>query len=169
MWIGLREREAKEPRGDQGRRRVISFTGHLDVALPPEVVFERLADMSELHRWNPNVTNSRRTGGDRLVVGSTYLSTIKRGPLRMTARSTLTEVELGRSVSYEGSISGLWSVDSLTFEPLGDGTRITLQNRTHPPTWLRPLTPILNAAFQPQARRAVEGARRYLEASLPGG
>ena len=85
--------------------------------------------------------------------------------MRMTARSTLTEVEPGRSVTYEGSISGLWSVDSLTFEPRGEGTRITFSNRTRPPAWLGPFTPILNAAFQPQARKAVEGARRHLAAT----
>lgn len=147
--------------------RVIAFTGHLDVALPPDVVFAKLADMAELYRWNPNVTASGRTGGDRLTPGSTYVSTIRRGPLRMTARSTLTAVEPGEMVTYEGSIWGLWSVDSLTFEPQGGGTSITFRNRSKPPGWLRPLAPILNAAFQPQARRAVEGARRYLERLAP--
>jgi hypothetical protein len=98
---------------------VITFTGHLDVALPPDAMFVRLADMAELDRWNPNVTASRRTNGDRLVVGSTYLRS-DGGPLRMTARSTVTEVEPGRSVTYEGSISGLWSIDTLTFEPRGE-------------------------------------------------
>lgn len=142
---------------------MIEFTGYLDVALPHDIVFEKLADMSELDRWNPNVTASRRTSGERLVVGSTYLSTIQRGPLRMVAHSTLTEVDPGRSVTYEGSISRLWSVDSLRFEPHGAGTRITFFNRTRPPAWMRPLGPILNAAFQPQERKAVDGARRYLE------
>lgn len=141
---------------------MIAFTGSLDVPHPPEGVFECLADMAELDRWNPNVTASRRNGGERLAVGSTYLSTIRRGPLRMTARSTLTAVEPGRSVTYEGTIAGIWSTDSLTFEPNGNGTRITFSNRSQPPAWLRFLTPLLNAAFQPQARRAVDGARRYL-------
>ena len=143
---------------------MIEFTGQLDVALPPESVFERLADMAELDQWNPNVTTSQRTDGERLQVGSTYLSTIRRGPMRMTARSTLTEVKLGRSITYEGSILGLWSVDTLTFEPIGEGTRITFRNHTRTPRWLRPFVPILNAAFQPQAHSAVEGARRYLNA-----
>ena len=144
---------------------MIAFNGHLDVGLPPDVVFEQLADMAELDRWNPNVTSSLRISGDRLVVGSTYLSTIRRGLIRMTARSTLIEVEPGRSVTYEGSIAGLWSVDSLAFEPRGEGTRITFSNRTRPPAWLRPLTPMMNSAFQPQARKAVDGARRYLQTS----
>ena len=142
---------------------MIEFTGHLDVAHPPRIVFEQLADMAELSRWNPNVTSSERTSGDRFAVGSTYLSTIRRGPLQMVARSTLTAVEPGRSVTYEGPISGMWSVDSLHFEPASAGTRITFSNHTRPPSWLRPFGPILNAAFQPQARKAVDGARRYLE------
>ena len=40
---------------------MIAFTGHLDVALPPNVAFERLADMEEL-TIEPNVTASRPRG-----------------------------------------------------------------------------------------------------------
>lgn len=141
---------------------MISFIGRLEVGMSPPTVFDLLADMAELQRWNPNVRDSRRTKGERLEPGSQYESTITRGPLRMTARSELVTVEPNRKVQYEGSIAGFWSVDSLTFEPLGEGTRITFHNETQTPTWLRPLTRLINAVFQPQARRAVEGARRYL-------
>lgn len=141
---------------------MISFTGHLQVQARPGVAFEMLADMDVLNRWNPNVRSSRRIGGDRFVLGSTYESIIARGPLRMTARSELVEVELGRKVVYEGSIAWFWSVDSLTFEASGDGTRITFRNQTSTPQWMRPLTPLLNALFQRQAQRAVEGAAHHL-------
>jgi len=142
---------------------VIRFTGKLDVDEPPAAVFELLADMAELHRWNPSVRSSQRISGDRFEPGSRYESTIVRGPIRMTAHSELVVVEPDRKVQYEGSIAGFWSVDSLTFEPRGEGTRITFGNETQTPSWLRPLTPILNAAFQRQALRAVDGARRYLD------
>ncbi len=147
---------------------MIEFTGHVVVPQPPDVVFAHLADMAELDRWNPNVTASRRTSGDRFAIGSTYVATIRRGPLRVTARSTLTALEPNRAVTYEGEISGIRSVDSLTFEPHANGTRVTFRNQSHPSRWLRPLAPLLNAAFQPQARRAVEGARRYLEGRSAG-
>ncbi|MDX1448344.1 MAG: SRPBCC family protein [Acidimicrobiia bacterium] len=143
----------------------MEFVGHLDVPYQPEMVFDHLADMAELDRWNPNVTTSRRVSGDRLTVGSTYISTIERWPLRLTAQSTLTRVEPARSVTYEGNISGFWSVDSLRFEAHGGGTRITFQNFSRPPLWLRWLGPLLDVAFRPQAQRAVEGARRYLTQS----
>ena len=84
----------------------------------------------------------------------------------MTARSDLVEVELDHKVAYEGSIAWFWSVDSLTFEASGDGTRITFRNETSTPWWLSPLTPVLNAAFQRQGRRAVEGAAKYLADTL---
>jgi len=141
---------------------VIAFTKHLTVDNPPGDVFEALADMDVLHRWNPNVRTSRRISGDRFGLGSKYESIIARGPLRMTARSELVEVEMGRKVVYEGSIAWFWSVDSLTFEASGGGTRVTFRNETKTPRWLRPLIPLLNASFQRQARRAVDGAARYL-------
>lgn len=146
---------------------MIEFKGEIRVDESPAAVFELLADMGELCEWNPNVRSSRRISGDRFEAGSRYESIIARGPMRMTARSELVTVNLGRKVQYEGSIAGFWSVDSLTFEPSGDGTRITFRNETRAPGWLRPLIPLLNAVFQRQARRAVEGARRYLASNSP--
>jgi hypothetical protein len=35
-------------------------------------------------------------------------------------------------------------------------------NETKTPPLLRPLVPLMNAAFQSQARKAVDGARQYL-------
>ena len=142
---------------------MIRFRGQLDVGCSPEHAFELLADMTDLDQWNPNVTSSRRIEGDRLVPGSRYESVIVRGPMRMRAESTLVEVEAGRKVRYEGSISIFYSVDELNFEATEQGCRITFSNESRGPGWLRLLEPLLDAAFQPQARKAVVGARRHLE------
>lgn len=144
---------------------MIRFTGELDAACTPSKAFDLLADMTELERWNPNVTSSRRIEGERLAPGSRYESVIVRGPLRMKAESTLIEVEPGRRVRYEGGISAFWSVDEMAFEATLDGCRVTFLNETRVPAWMRPLGPVLNAAFQPQARKAVLGAQRYLSQS----
>ena len=143
---------------------MIGFEGHLDVAQSPSEAFELLADLAELHRWNPNVRSSARVGGERLEPGSSYESVIVRGPVRMTARSTLVDVVPGTLVRYEGTIAGFWSVDWLTFEPAETGTMITFRNESTPPSWLRPFGRLLNAAFQRQARLAADGARQYLAA-----
>ena len=143
---------------------MILFIGHLEVDPPPAVVFELLADMADLHRWNPNVQSSRRVSGDRLTTGSMYHSVIARGPMRMTAHSELVVVDQGRKVEYRGTIARFWSVDSLEFEASGGGTLITFRNETTVPSLLRPLTPLMNAAFQRQAQRAVDGAARYVAA-----
>ena len=52
---------------------MIEFTGQLDVALPPELVFERLADMAELDQWNPNVTTSAQHCDGSLTVPKWWL------------------------------------------------------------------------------------------------
>lgn len=74
-------------------------------------------------------------------------------------------VERGRKVEYEGTIARFWSVDSLTFDASGDGTLITFRNETTVPRLLRPLAPLMNAVFQTQAQRAVDGAARYVAAN----
>ncbi|MDH3250010.1 MAG: SRPBCC family protein [Acidimicrobiia bacterium] len=142
---------------------MIRFIGHLDVGCSPDYAFELLADMTDLDRWNPNVTSSRRIEGDRFEPGSRYESIIVRGPMRMRAESTLVDVEPGRRVRYEGAISIFWSVDELNFEATEQGCRITFSNESRGPEWLRLLEPLFDAAFQPQARKAVVGARRHLE------
>lgn len=53
----------------------------------------------------------------------------------------------------------MWSTDALTFETVEHGTRVTFHNITHTPHWLRPIDPLLNAAFQRIALRAIHGAR----------
>jgi hypothetical protein len=141
---------------------MIRFTGQLEVDCAPAHAFDRLADMTDLHLWNPNVTSSRRVEGERLELGSRYESVIVRGPMRLKAESTLVEVEADRRVRYEGAISVFWSVDELTFEATGPGCRITFANESQVPAWLTPVGPVLNAAFQPQARKALLGAQRYL-------
>ncbi len=95
---------------------MIRFEGRLELTQSPAESFDHLADMAELHRWNPNVRSSVRVSGDRFEVGSTYESTIVRGPVRMTAHSTLVAISMGSLVRYEGSIAGFWSADWITFE-----------------------------------------------------
>lgn len=142
--------------------QMITFTGQLEAACTPADAFDLLADMTALDRWNPNVRSSRRVAGERFEPGSRYESIIVRGPVRIKAESTLVEVEPGRRVRYEGAISIFWSVDTLTFEASGQGCRTTFSNESQGPAWLRPFEPLFDAAFQPQARKAVLGAQRYL-------
>ena len=141
---------------------MIRFAGHFDFELDPADAFERLADMADLDAWNPSVATSRRVSGGRLEPRSRYESTLARGPLRMSARSTLIEVDAGRRVRYEGSIGVLWSVDELRFDPVGDGCRVSFLNESTAPMWLWPVVPIMSLAFPRQARMAMVGALRHL-------
>lgn len=142
----------------------IRFSQSIVTSVSAASAFELLADMATLHTWNPNVTSSERTLGERLEVGSEYRSTIQRGPLRMRATTRLVECTPGRQVVYESNISGFGSMDGISFEDRSSGTVVTFVNESTPPTWLRPFVPLLAAAFRPQARRAVAGAERALAA-----
>ena len=146
---------------------MIGFSHQVEIRQPPFHVFEMLADMDDLDKWNPSVASSKRTHGNYLELNSKYESTLTRGPVKMTASSTLVAVEAGRTVRYEGPIGPFWSVDTLVFRPARHGTQLTFHNQTGSPTWMIPLHPLLNALFQRQARRAVNGALEYLAANPP--
>ena len=143
---------------------MIGFSQQIEVRGAPHVVFELLGDMNDLDRWNPSVSSSRRTQGDRWELGSRYESTVANGLVKMTAKSMLVAIELGRTVRYEGPIGPFWSVDTLTFRPARLGTQITFHNQTRTPPWMRPFHPLLNALFKRQASRAVNGAFDYVAA-----
>jgi carbon monoxide dehydrogenase subunit G len=57
---------------------MVGFSQQIKVRQPPHRVFELLGDMNDLDRWNPGVSSSRRTRGDRWELGSRYESTIAR-------------------------------------------------------------------------------------------
>lgn len=144
-------------------RGTIRFTESIFTEVPADQAFELLADMAVLETWNPNVTASTRTTGERFEIGSEYRSTIVRGPLRMRATSRLVESLPGRRVSYESTIAGMHSIDSIEFENTNEGTVVTFFNETKPPAALRLFVPLMSAAFRPQAQRAVAGAKGALE------
>lgn len=141
---------------------MIRFSQHLQTHHPPRDAFDMLADMADLHRWNPNVSTSRRTSGSGLDPGSTCEYTIAGPAVRLTGRARLVSVEPGGSICYEGRIGPMWSTDAITFQRTATGTRVTFRNETRTAWWLRPIEPILNATFQRLAPRAVDGARRHL-------
>src|SRR5688572_6804382 len=92
---------------------------HTDhVAAPPDQVFAALADIGNLARYVPQVTNARAKDGDKVEIEARYEGHTQRGEGWFRTDDERRRIEWGAADSeYHG-----W----LQVSPDGDGSRLTL-------------------------------------------
>lgn len=102
----------------------------IDIAAPPELVYETIIDVARWGRFSPECTGATVVQDDGpLRVGSKFSGHNRRGRVRRwTTHCTVTHAEPGRRFAFDSTAIGLpiasWSYH---LEPLdaGNGTRIT--------------------------------------------
>lgn len=102
------------------------------IAAPAEKLWAMQADINRWPEWQPGVTAAHLEGA--LAVGQVFRW--KGGGLNIT--STLQEVESPSRIGWTGKAIGIDAVHIWTFEPHGDGTRVTSEE-----SWSGWLTRIL--------------------------
>jgi len=98
---------------------VIKSTWNVDQA------FAFMSDFSNAARWDPGVLSARRLDGGEVRIGSSFDLTVAFAGRKMTLRYTVRSLKVSHEVVFVASTRRLESVDSLTFEQLGDGCRMT--------------------------------------------
>jgi carbon monoxide dehydrogenase subunit G len=135
----------------------------ITVPRPLGEVFDFVADFTTVPQWDPGVSASRQTNGDKPAVGAIYeVTAVFNGrEIPMTYRTTV--LERPNRVSLEGEGSTITAVDDITFKDKGDGTTqvdyVADLNLKGP---LRLAQPFLKGAFDKLADKALAG----LEARL---
>ena len=88
------------------------------VAAPPDRVFAALADVNNLPRYVPQLTQARRTDGDTVAIEARYEGHTHRGEAWFRTDADAHRIEWGAPGSdYHGWIQ---------VNPDGDGSRLTL-------------------------------------------
>jgi len=90
----------------------------IDVAAPPQVVWEVLTHFEQWPQWNPDVKSMSYAGP--LAPGSEFRW--KAGP--GTIVSTLEQVDPPRRVSWRGRTMSIKALHEWQLEPRGDGTSV---------------------------------------------
>jgi carbon monoxide dehydrogenase subunit G len=94
------------------------------VPRPVEAVFDYLSDFTSTNDWDPGTVETTRTAGDG-GVGTTYHNVSDfMGRRTELTYETLT-LERPAKVEFRGRNKKATTLDTLTLEPDGDGTRIT--------------------------------------------
>lgn len=98
-------------------------TASIEVAAPATRVWDLVTDIAGYHRFSPENTGGRWTGGEPVTVGATFTGTNRHGPVRWTTHCTVVDVVPGQRFSFQSDEpKARWTYE---LEPCDAGTRIT--------------------------------------------
>ena len=144
------------------------YTASLETPRPPAEAFAYLSDFSTTKEWDPGVVEAHRLGDAPVGEGMAFRVVADFLGRKAALTYRIVEFEPDRAVTLRGENATVVSLDRITFEPSGGGTRITYDADLALKGPLRIADPLLGLAFGRVGDRAVEGLRAALGARPPG-
>ncbi len=135
----------------------------IDVPRSVEESFAYVADFTTVAEWDPGIHSSRRVAGEG-GIDSVYVVQADFRGRTIPFTYTVTEYEPNRRIVLDGVGDKATSVDTISFEPAGDGTRITYSAEFKLKRYLRIVEPFLGGTFKALARNALAGLATKLGA-----
>lgn len=132
----------------------------IEIARPPDAVFDYLADQGNEVHWNPDCVSMQKLTEGPVGVGTRFRAKWKQGPF---VETECTAFEPPRMWRYEngGQISVVLTV---TLEPMSTGgTRLTAHGEWTPHGLFRLVFPVFIRVMRRAERGVVANARRALE------
>ena len=99
------------------------FGTSVDIAAPPERVWQVMSDTDRWHEWTASITSIKRLGGGPFTVGS---RAVIRQPKFPPALWTITAIEPGRGFTWVSRAPGVKVVAHHFVELTPEGSRATL-------------------------------------------
>lgn len=134
----------------------------IDASLSPEEAFAYLADFSHSAQWDPGVLEARRLDEGPLGRGSRFALVASFAGRRVPLEYAISGFDAPRTVVFHAENALFRSVDTITFLPFAEGTRVTYDARLEPKGAFRLLGWALALTFKGVGDRAREGLRRAL-------
>ena len=121
----------------------------VEVERPADVVFAFVADFENNPRWQGGMDTCRWTSDTRGVVGSTYAQEAHFLGKRIETHFEVTELESGRSIGIESTVSTFPIQVTRTVEALGpDRCRVTAHVRGQPTGLMKLFSPMVGRAVR---------------------
>lgn len=99
------------------------FSTSVDIAAPPDRVWDVIIDISRWHEWTPSITSITRLDEGPLAIGSTV---VIRQPGLPPARWKVSAIEPNRSFTWVSRGPGFQSIARHSVEQTASGSRATL-------------------------------------------
>jgi uncharacterized protein YndB with AHSA1/START domain len=126
----------------------------IEIAAPPERVWELLTDIDRWPEWNPDIDSAALDGP--LAAGTTFRW--KAGPGSIVSR--IQHVEPPREIGWTGKTMGIAGVHVHRLEPTGGGTRVVTEE-----SWVGFPVRLMRRRMRRTLERSLETGLRHLEAA----
>jgi hypothetical protein len=141
------------------------FVDVIDLPLSPIAAFDYLAEFQHTAEWDPGVIEASALDpagplgpGSRFSVVASFFG--RRVPLEYE----ITDFEPPHRVVLRGTNGSLVAIDTISFAPIPDGTRVTWEAVLEASGLARLADPLLHLLFQHTGRAAVRGLRERADA-----
>jgi carbon monoxide dehydrogenase subunit G len=135
------------------------YKASVETDLSPEQAFDYLSDFSNAREWDPGVVEAERLGEGAIGEGTEFRLLAVFLGRRSTLVYRTVEYERPSAVTFRGENATVVSLDRITFEPTGAGTRITYDADLALKGPWRLADPLLGLAFKGVGDRALAGMR----------
>ena len=143
------------------------YTASVETPRPLDEVFAYLSDFSTTEEWDPGVVEAKRVNGAAIGEGTEFRLVAKFLGRANDLTYRIVEYDPPRAVTFRGESSTVVSQDTITFEKLAEGTRVTYDADLALKGLLGIADPLLRLAFKPVGDRALAGLRRALAPAQP--
>ena len=147
------------------RSAAVRIRKEIEVRRPIGEAFDYVAEFSNAAEWDPGIAEARKLTDGSAQKGSEFeVVALFRGK-RQNFHYVVTDFERDRRVVLSGDGARARSVDEITFEPAGSGTRITYIADFHLKGIFRPAGPLLVPVMSRLGDDALEGLKIVLDRS----
>jgi len=141
---------------------VARYVASLDSDREPSAAFAYVSDFSTTREWDPNVLDAERVGDGPIGAGSRFKLTTSFAGRRASITYEISEHDPPRAVTFRGENATVLSVDRVTFEPIGAGTRVTYDADLRFKGPLQIADPLLQVILNRLGRQALAGMREQI-------
>jgi uncharacterized membrane protein len=132
---------------------------------PVEAVFAFVADLENNPKWETNFVEVKRVSPEPLGVGTVYQCVLRLPGQRVTSRIEITEFTPNQRISFRGDRpASAKPVGSITFEPLGSGTKVTTLPRPEMRGVFKLLEPMMAGYIKRSNAKHLHNLKTLLEA-----
>jgi hypothetical protein len=140
------------------------YQADVTTALTRDEAFAYLSDFSTTEEWDPGVVEARRLGDEPIGEGTEFRVVAQFLGRRTPLTYRVTEHDRPHAITLRGENATVVSLDRITFQDAGAGTRVTYDARLTLKGPLVLLDPLLALVFDRVGDRALAGLRRTLGA-----
>lgn len=135
----------------------------IEIAAPPERVWDLIADVRRMSEWSPQVDSTRlRSGFDEVGLGTRFTNRNSLGELVWTTHAEVVRFAPAAELAFR--VEENWVVWSFSLEPSGAGTRVTQRRRA--PDGISQLSYDLTEGFMGGQEAFTESLRAGMASTL---